>query len=444
MTPAKRLVLILLGLACAGVLFSVHTSAGMTQLKNDNGDFYQGSFAGRTANDIDGAVFTPAPELFPITIHSVEFAFHRPRSADYIADSARVRVQIYAMDDGVPGEILAESEPDTFYGFDMWHSISLDPPLTLVEPADIMAAVKWESGTDTEPAPSVTTDSTLSAPQGLKDQRNLFHAEDIFMPEACRTGFCAHSEFWGDPDLVGFNMIRVTIDTPQVPTQTPPTPTHTPATPAPTATATLTPLPGPQKPSVYLPSVLRDYAPFLHTLKVGMVPGEAVSYSLTSGDRLADRCWPGVDNNLWVGREADSERGIMRSVIRFDLSALATEVILVEADLRLVAVEAPADDTPLTVSVHDVTRAWSGCPTWNSLADAMGKAWGSAAVGSTVEVYSIDVTPLVNQWLRGDMTNNGLMLRGDETRVGLFRGFVPTASSQEDLRPMLAIRYRSP
>ncbi len=443
MTPAKRLAFTLLGVLFAGILFSALTSAGIIQLKNDNGDFYQGSFAGRIAGDIDGAVLTPAPDFFPLTIRSVEFAFHRPRSADHIADSAQVRVQIYAMVDGVPGDILAESEPQTLAGFDVWHSIALDPPLVLDEPASFLAAVKWESGTDEDPAPSVATDSNLSAPQAAKDQANLFHDADlIFGSPPCQTGFCTHSEFWGDPAFVGFNMIRVTVDAPEAPTETPQAPTETPDKPVPTATVVITPPPVSGRSHVYLPGVLHNYVAFLNVLKIGAVPGEAVSYALTSGDSLADRCWPGVETNLWVGSEPADGRGIMRSVIRFDLSTLPTGLALTEANLRLVAVEAPADDTPITVSVHDITRAWTGCPTWNSLADAAGKPWGNVTVGPTVEVYTIDVTSLVERWLRGELPNYGLMLRGDETGEGRFRGFVPTASSQEDLRPTLMIRYR--
>lgn len=440
MTPAKRFALTLLGVGFASILLIGLTSAGATQLKNDNGDFYQGSFAGRITDDIDGAVFTPAPDIFPVTIQSVEFAFHRPRGADHVADSARVRVQIYAMNEGVPGDILAESGPETLSGFDVWHSISLSSPLTIVEPASFMAAVKWESGTDDEPAPSLATDSNLSASQSDKDQMNLFHDANVVLGRpACQISFCSHYEFWGDPDIVGFNMIRVTIDTPEAPTKTPAT-----STPTTTPTPTVIPLPTPYQPRVYLPSVLRDYAASLSALRVGAVPGEAVSYALTSGETLADRCWPGADNNLWVGSEPADERGVMRSVIRFDLSMLPADVALVEAELRLVAVEAPADNTPITVSILNVTRHWAGCPTWNSLADAAGDYWGSVAVGSTVEVYTADVTPLVNQWLSGALPNYGLMLRGDETGTGRFRGFVPTASSQEDLRPSLVIRYRMP
>lgn len=235
----KPLLIAIVAVTLASIVFSAFTAAGLVQLKNDNGEFYQGSLVGRIAGDIDGAVFTPSPQMFPITIQSVEFGFHRPRNASGIADSARVRVRIYAMEDGTPDTILAESEAQEFSGFDEWFSIALDSPVTLEEPASFMAAVEWLSGSDDEPAPSLATDSNLDAPQTVKDEANLFHDANVVLgqPE-CVSGFCTHSEFWAVPEFVGFNMIRVTIDTPSVPTDTPGEPT---ATSTPTATATTTP-----------------------------------------------------------------------------------------------------------------------------------------------------------------------------------------------------------
>lgn len=241
------LALALLGVILSAFLFSAPAkttrTAGVIQLRNDNGVMYQGSFAGRIRGDIDGAVFTPEPAFFPITIQSVEFAFHRPQGAGHIADSAKVRVQIYAMADGAPGDILAESEFQVFSTFDEWLSLSLTTPLAFDEPASFMAAMRWLSGTDSEPAPSIATDSNLSAPQALKDQRNLYHdADTVLRPPACQTEFCAHSEFWAAPENVGFNMIRVTIDSPLDPTALPSTPTPTDA-PTVELTATTTPSP---------------------------------------------------------------------------------------------------------------------------------------------------------------------------------------------------------
>ncbi|MBS1251613.1 MAG: hypothetical protein MAG451_00646 [Anaerolineales bacterium] len=443
MKPAIRLVLTLLSVILVFSTFSALVTAGTAQLKNDNGDFYQGSLAGRIEGDVDGAVFTPNSDLFPATIQSVAFAFHRPEDGDGLADSVDVRVQIYAMDDGVPGDILAESTPQIFSSVDQWVSIPLDTPVTLSEPASFMAAVKWESGDAAEPAVSLATDSNLDASQASKDQLNLFHDANIVLGEPpCVRAFCPHSEFWGISERVGFNMIRVMIDSPHIPTAT-----LIVSTPTATTTPTPTPRPTPvSDPAVYLPLVLRNFRTSLQAIQVGNSTGDAVGYSFTSGAGLRGECWRPRDGyNLWIGREPAGERGIMRSALRFDLGSIPAGVVVEQARLQLFVVEAEAVDAqPMDVSVHDVTRPWSDCPTWDTLADAAGRSWGRATIGSSVELATVDVTALVNAWLRGELPDYGLMLRGDEEHVGQMRGFVPPTSSQEDLRPSLEIRYRRP
>lgn len=449
MTPAKRLSLAFLGVAIALILLSTITTAGLARLKNDNGDFYAGSRFGRLEGDIDGAVFIPGsdsfPEdIFPITIKSVEFAFHEPQenTPPYIGDSAQVRVQIYAMKDGKPDGVLAESAPRRFSTLDGWLSIPFDDPPTIEQPASFMAAVKWESGDDDERALPLALDSNLAASQAEKDAKNLYQRVDVHMPQACRDGFCTHSELGlrdAEGQSMGFNMIRVVIDSPRIPTETPTTPTATP---------TVTPSPTPNKPRVYVPVLLHNHHPAAEVLHTGDGVGEAASYPLTSGDGLAERCWEGSEGgewNLWVGREPADERGIMRSVIRFDLSAIPSEASLLKAELQLTLREAEADGgQTMPVSVHNVTRPWPDCPTWNNIGDAAGKMWSVFPVSSSVESHTADVTNLVGAWLSGELPNHGLMLQGDEAQVGRLRGFVPTASTQEDLRPSLSIRYLQP
>lgn len=449
MTPAKRLSLAFLGVAAALIVLSTLTIAGLLRLKNDNGQFYAGSRFGRLEGDIDGAVFTPGsdsfPEdIFPITIKSVEFGLHLPQedTPPYIGDSARVRVQIYAMKDGEPDSVLAESTPQRFSTVDGWLSIDFEDAPTIEQPASFMAAVKWESGDEEDRALPLALDSNLTAPQSVKDAKNLYHRVHIHMPQACQEGFCTHDELWArDAQSIGFNMIRVVIDSPRIPTETPTTPTAT-------VTPTVEPSPTPAKPRVYVPVILHNHHPAAEVLHTGDGVGEAASYPLTSGDGLANRCWDGSDGdvwNLWVGREPADERGIMRSVIRFDLSAIPSDASLVGAELQLTLREAEADGgQTMQVSVHNVTRPWPDCPTWNGIGDAVGERWSVFPVSSDVESHTVDITNLVRAWLSGELPNHGLMLRGDEEQVGRLRGFVPTASTQEDLRPSLSIRYLQP
>jgi hypothetical protein len=212
-------------------------------LQNDNGEIGKASLAGRTPGDIDAAVFFPAPELFPLTLRSVEFILYKPQGASDLQDNAQVSVHVYRVVDGVPTEILASSGIQTVDVLEQWVSISFTEPVTVTEPMVLMAAVEWHSGTFQSGAPAVATDTNWDAPQEDKDAKNLYHDATIPPVAGCDEGFCTHSQFWGIfSDIVGYNMIRLTVDTAAPSTPEPPTATASPtATSPPTATSTPTP-----------------------------------------------------------------------------------------------------------------------------------------------------------------------------------------------------------
>jgi hypothetical protein len=431
----------LLVLACYVVIafLSRSASAGTLQLRNDNGEIGSASWAGREVGDIDGAVFFPAPELFPLTVRSVEFVLHKPAGAPYLMDEAQVRVHIYAMAEaGTPGEILASSDVQTVTTLDDWISIPLPTPVTFAEPTSFMAAVEWRSGTFYTGAPAVATDTNREASQEEKDAKNLYYDASV-PPSApgCGEGFCTHSQLWGSHSAeTGFNMIRVTVDTAFEPT---PTATEEPATPTPTATPASTP-PSPSS-LVYLPVIAHNAVPTAARLVIGGEEGTITGYSLTSG--MADECWDPVVFNLWVGYDPEGGRGRMRSVLRIDLSQIPPDATILDADLELFLLEVVGDPSPLWISVHNVTQEWPDCPTWESLAEAVGSEYGAAFIGGEIfQFYTVDITQLVQAWVSGELPNYGLLLRpSEENGDMLVRGFVSPDSDQGDLRPRLFVRY---
>ncbi len=434
-------VLLLLACYIAIAFLSRSASAGALQLRNDNGEIGSASWAGREVGDIDGAVFYPDPELFPLTIRSVEFVLYKPIGAPYLMDEARVRVHIYAMqEEGTPGEILASSEVQTITTLGNWVSMPLPTPVTFTEPSSFMAAVEWRSGTFDAGAPAVATDTNRDAPQEEKDAKNLYYDASI-PPSApgCGEGFCTHSQLWGThSNETGFNMIRVTIDTSSEPT---PTSTEEPVTPTPTATPTTAPDNPPWL--VYLPAIARNAVPTATRFIIGDEEGAIVGYSLTSG--MADQCWDPEIFNLWVGNDPEGGRGRMRSVLRIDLSQIPPDATIHNASLELFLLEVVGDFSPVQISVHNVTQEWRDCPTWDSLAEAMGPEYGAAFIGGEIQPYTIDVTQLVQDWVRGDLPNYGLLLRSSEEGSDmLVRGFVSPASGQGDLRPRLFVTYIRP
>lgn len=467
MKPAHRFALILAAVMAATFLIVSLILAGTTQLANDNGNPWGSSQSGRIAGDIDGAVFLADDwsGLFPLVIQSVQVMFNRPEDGEYpaqIEDSSQIKVQIYTIEEGDP-VLVAESEIVEVSSVDEWLDFPLVEPVSFEVPKTFMAAVKWESG-DSDfngvRAIPLQFDSSTAADLNELDAKNLFHRESIYLPEECQSDaegqprFCSYSDLWrpcdpADPECQherqpGFNMIRVTIDSPAV-TPAPPTSTPRPTKTAPTSTPTATALPTPGRSDVYLPAILRNFQAGAMALTLGNGSGEAVSFAITSGVNQADRCWRnlnGDDYPLWVGREDDQQRGTMRSLIWFDVDALPRSSVLLRAELRLMAVEVtPETDESMPIYVHRIAERWPDCPTWTDAATIHAERHAEFDVDS-VGQYSVDITGLVRGWISGAYPNYGLMLQTDESVSGRVRGFVSTASTQEDLRPALAVRYR--
>ena len=451
-----KFVLILLGGFLIVSVFSRSANAGVLRLQNDNGEIGQGSKAGRTQGDIDGAVFFPAAELFPMTLQAVEFVLHKPRSAPYLQDSACVQVHAYRVEEGTPATPpLASSERQTVTELDRWIAIPFTEPVVVEEPTALMAAVEWCSGTYEARVPSVATDTNWAAPQADKDAKNLYYDATIPPIPGCDVGFCTHSQFWGAGSSdVGYNMIRLVVDAAVDPTPTPtvtgtptatvstptPTPTKPGASPQPTETPRVQPPPSTQY--IFLPTVARNAVPTAQRLIIGSEVGAIVGYPLTSG--MPDQCWdvsqdPSI--NLWVGNDPDSGRGVMRSVLRIDLSWIPPDATILEAQLELFLLEVGGDLTPAQVTVHPVTRLWPDCPTWETLGDAVGPEYGSAMIGSDFDFHRFDVTTLLQAWLDGEIPNYGLILRLADEENNVVRGFVAPSSFQEDLWPRLVVRY---
>lgn len=452
----NKLSLILLGSILVMALFSRSASAGLLRLQNDNGEIGQGSKAGRTPGDIDGAVFFPPAAFFPMTLRSVEFVLHKPQSASNLQNTACVRVHAYRVEDGVPVQPpLASSEQQTVNELDRWVTIPFEEPITVEEPTALMAAVEWCSGTYEAGAPSTATDTHWEAPQSDKDAKNLYHDASIPPIPGCDEGFCSHSQFWGAfSDEVGYNMIRLVVDAAVDPTPTPTateTPTATSPAPSPTPTEpgvspppTATPrVPPPQfSRHVFLPAVARNAMPTAQRIVIGSEPGAIVGYSLTSG--MPDQCWDVAQDpslNLWVGNDPETGRGIMRSVLQIDLSWIPPNATILDAQLELFLFEVSGDTTAVEVTVHNVTRAWPDCPTWNTLADAVGSAHATATIGSELQFYAIDITSLLLAWRDGRLPNHGLLLRLADEENAVVRGFVAPNSFQGDLWPRVVVRY---
>jgi predicted secreted protein len=189
---------------------------------------------------------------------------------------------------------------------------------------------------------------------------------------------------------------------------------------------------------VYLPLVMKSYSP-------GLPPGPFYSVAdacvvqgyptMNAGDTID--MWAGYDDYL----EPDGK--IVRSLIRFDLSAIPTGTSINSALLRVYLVTSyDFPDETRTITTYRIASTWSELGvTWNNQ-PSFSTAYGSAPV--THEAwgwYSFNVTDLVRGWINGTIPNNGVMLRGPEWAGSdsSWRGF----STREDYsyEPRLAITY---
>jgi hypothetical protein len=112
----------------------------------------------------------------------------------------------------------------------------------------------------------------------------------------------------------------------------------------------------------------------------------------------------------------DPDGRIVRSLVRFNLSAIPTGTSIDRAVLRVYLVASwDFEGETRTITTYRITSAWSEFGvTWNNK-PSFSTAYGSAPVTHGAwGWYSFDVTGLVRGWVNGTMANRGVMLRGPE------------------------------
>ena len=193
-------------------------------------------------------------------------------------------------------------------------------------------------------------------------------------------------------------------------------------TPTPTSTPTPTPTPTPLPPP---PNT------FYSVADACVVQGYP---TMNAGDTVD--MWAGYDDYL----EPDGK--IVRSLIRFNLSAIPTGTSINNAVLRVYLVNSydfPGETR--TITTYRIASAWSeSSVTWNNK-PSFSTAYGSAAVTHGAwGWYSFNVTGLVRGWINGTIPNRGVMLRGPEWSGAdsSWRGFY---TREGPYRPRLAITY---
>ncbi len=166
------------------------------ELARDNGEAKSYNEAYK-AGDAVGIVLEAPAGLYPIRPVSMRVLFYPVGGSTDVV----VRPQIYAMSGGVPGPLLGEGSPQTVSTFfPDWATIDLSGMgLVLLTPEPVLVAVRYESGTVGTTA-SVLIGSSTIIPIGAN-----FYDRGL--------GWEEHYAFWLDPWTVGYNMIRLTVQT---------------------------------------------------------------------------------------------------------------------------------------------------------------------------------------------------------------------------------------
>ncbi len=196
---------------------------------------------------------------------------------------------------------------------------------------------------------------------------------------------------------------------------------------------------------------------------------DATLYESTASMPLAN----GAGEYVFIGKT--SVGSARRTLLRFDVSAIPVGSRVVSVQLQ-VDVNQAANAAPLPATLHRVTRAWCEGPTIPSGAQGGGAAaqpgdttwhasclgtatWSapggdfeaavltSALVGGPAKVTwptSPAFESVVQAWVDAPASNQGMLLRGDESTSGTAKRLLSRETSGEGKRPRLIVSFTRP
>jgi hypothetical protein len=154
----------------------------------------------------------------------------------------------------------------------------------------------------------------------------------------------------------------------------------------------------------------------------------------------------GYTTDMWAGYDdgLNPDGQIARSLVRFDIAGLPSNVSITQATLRLYLVTSwDYPNTSRTITAYRITSSWSeGGVTWNSRPGYGGSYGSTAIVHGAWGWYEFDVTGLVKTWYSSTNANYGIMLRGPEVSGSdsSWRGF---GTRESTYTPQLVVKYET-
>lgn len=179
---------------------------------------------------------------------------------------------------------------------------------------------------------------------------------------------------------------------------------------------------------------------------VTLQPDEAASKD-TFAYQSIDINWSGAPFGIYLPAGATPSGHDTRSMIEFDLSGVGLTGAQVQSatlDLWVDATDgtgfgaSPTAGTPVLIDLYALSGPWvESTVTWSTI-PAAGALYSSLSIGGINQLVSFDVTALVQDWLDGVLTNNGLLLQGNAP-VGSPSVVANFSSASGTLAPALTI-----
>jgi hypothetical protein len=144
-----------------------------------------------------------------------------------------------------------------------------------------------------------------------------------------------------------------------------------------------------------------------------------------------------------VGNNATT---IVRTYIKFDLSTVPGDAVVVDADLKLYQ-WGTFGTANFTIALYNVTSAWDESTiTWNLQPTCSIDAEITSDITAAIAWKSWDIDTLVQTWLDGSITNYGVVLKDtDEASVNTLAYFwTSDYTADTTKRPELVIYYYIP
>ncbi len=161
-------------------------------------------------------------------------------------------------------------------------------------------------------------------------------------------------------------------------------------------------------------------------------------------------------NYCWTDQFRVGGKQQYAALARFDLSSIPADATITQASLQIYAAGWSGADVSLGAYV--VTRTTSLCQTtWNR--SQSGSLWGlpgandtntdrratpesSLATSGIRKWYTLNLTPAVQGWVAGTLSNNGVLLRQTVSSSNSV-SFASVAAGDVSLRPKLVVTYRA-